>query len=637
MKENTGHAGKCCGVQSAHILYVLTALVYIPHVLLFLPGYRLTPDQLAIHNRAMEGLNDVFSLALETTLESGRLSLFFPFTFWIELASDYFLARLVYVVIFFITHALFAYYFSKAIKSDIFILVMVLTVSFQVLDLNNLPPNSHNIATTLPLMVLLVARIIIQRHEVGACRFQSAHLVLGVLICCICYLASDYVFIFGMTMLLFEYVIYFLNSPFSMKRSLFSFASSRRLLLDIAPVLISGLTQYTLRTFSSPSYAGAVVSTKSNPLLIAQTIFEHTVGCISLARQDLYDFKFSLDFLPSAYFVAMLLVALLCTYLCYRTMSRALKPNNRGVIIGLCILLSAFTTLPLALTSKYQNIRLAAYIDSRFAFFWAIAAMSLFVNYLATIRNPLGRFLPVIVSVLVGLSSAFTYYHNVDSSQVMNDYVEPWGLARQLAFGCGQKPVHDANIRTLVDPFSQVTHHAGFNLDKYWKTYIMYKKMLGRNALLNWNPLHFDRINFDLKPNVLYKVNELPKMFFHRNGWHTPEPWGGAWSSGIVSYLPFTVPSPNLGMTLEFIATIPVWPGRTSRLLEVRINGRDVKSVQLESGVQKYIVEVPGELLLSGHAVIEFIVNDALSPSHFGDGDSRTLGIGLLSVKLSGC
>jgi len=620
--------------------YVVLIFLFLLQGILFLPGYRLTPDQLTSHYIAMQGFDAVIAHTLQAAYSSGRICLFFhPLFCYAELLSDYFIVRLFFVSMYFFLFVVFAAYWSKLIKADVFVLMLLLFVSLQILDYNNLPPNSYNIAFTLPLLLLLCSRYAVLKLDDGLCRASNVWLLALSLALFVSYLAADYVFIFGVSMLLLEYLLAFARSEGGAAARINALVRRKKTLFDLLPLVLAGLCYFVWRRLFPPQYDGTTLAGHFNPLLVFKTALAHVLGGFSPARGDLYGMPLSVEHLSPGY---VFLSA--CVFLCSALLAAASIYQLRGlargrIVVAGSLFLAFFVTLPLALTPKYQQLqleKLPAYIDSRFAYFWGVAAVA---GLLCLAGSLLGEgkrriALSAAFGLLVGTASAFSYYHNVDMCQVMLDNVAVWDGARRIATASDASgSARDGRLASRIDPLSLVPGHPGFDMESYWREYLSWYGQRRQSVLLNWNPGLFDVLPVGLKPNVMYAVARLPRRFFYRNGWYLPESWG-ALSRGNHAFLTFQTAPSGKDATLVFTACGMMAQNEAHQAVEIRLNGRPLQTLRMTSEFTAYYVPIPGDALQTGLAEFEFYIQNPFVPANYGSQDNRVLGLGLSNAIL---
>ena len=565
--------------------------------------------------------------------------IFHPLFCYAELLSDYFILRLLFVALYFSSLFIVAQYWSRLVKADVFVPMVLLLVSLQILDYHNLPPNSYNIAFTLPFFVLLCARCAVLKLDGALDTASRPWLVVLSTAIFLSYLASDYVIIFGASMLIMEYFLAFVRSEGGAMVRLKALARRKKTFFDLLPIVLAGLAYFGWRLFFPPLYDGITVAKEFDPLLIVKTALTHASGGFSLARKDLYEVSLSMHSLPVGFFFS-----LFCTFLCSAVLAATSIFHLRGLaqgkrILAACLFLSLFITLPLALTPKYQQLQLKnmpAYVDSRFAYFWGVAALASLVCLVGSLLGEGKRrmLLSGVFGLLIGSASAFSYCHNVDMCQVMLDHAAVWDRARGIALASNaEKLLQEGNLTSRIDPFSLVQVHPGFDTESYWRKYIAWYGQRKSDIFLNWNPRLYPQLPVNFKPGILYALAEQPKRFFGRNGWFLLE-HKVAFSSGDRAFVTFLTDNSMAGAILAFSASAYLAPGETNKKAEIRLNGKLLQSVLLYEEPRVFTIDIHGDMLQEKSATFEFIVEHAISPAAYGSQDSRRLGFGLWNIVL---
>ncbi|MHC1790034.1 hypothetical protein [Solidesulfovibrio sp.] len=515
----------------------------------------------------------------------------------------------------------------------------LLLVSLQILDYNNLPPNSYNIAFTLPLFLLICGRFAVLKLDATLSQTSKTWLFLLSATFIVSYLISDYILIFGASLLTMEYILALSHLEGRVHVRINTLIRQKKFIFDIIPITLVGLFYYSWRHLFPPSYSGITFAKHYDFLLIFKTALTHVLGGFSLTRSDLYNLDLSFDYLPAEY-----IVLLFCTFLFSTIIATTSLYNLRGLdkgklIIPCCIFLALFVTFPLALTPKYQHLQtenMPAYVDSRFAYLWGIAG----ITSLACLA---GRFfgegkkrsiLSGFFGLLVGVAATFSYYHNVDMCQVMLNHATVWDRARSIASAPNAAELlRDGKLTASIDPFSLVSVHPGFDSERYWQRYISWYGQRKEDSILNWNPKVFTPLPVNLKTGIAYTTKELPRRFFGASGWSLLKKMV-AYSTGSRAFVTFRTDAAMHDSILAFSASAYLAPGETNKAAEIRINGNLLQSLTLDDKHRVFNVAVPGDMLHGEFATFEFIVQHPSSPADYGSHDNRRLGFGLWNILL---
>ena len=606
----------------------------------FLAGYRVTPDQISAHYTVLGGFNEVIAHSIESLFSSGRACIFFhPLFCYAELLSDYFIFRLLFIAIYFFSLIIFANYWSKLIRADVFSLMVLLLVSLQILDYNNLLPNSYNIAFTLPLFLLLCARFASLMLDDALSQVSKTWVFVLSATCITSYLISDYILIFGASLLIMEYLLAFTRLEGGMKIRINALIRRKKTFFDLFPITLAGLIYYSWRHLFPPSYGGITLAKHYDPLLIFQTALTHALGGLSLARSDLYGLDLSFDFLPVEYILLLFCIFLSSAILAAASIYRLRGLDKAKYIIPCCLFLTFFVTLPLALTPKYQQLQtenMPAYVDSRFAYFWVVAGISSLACLTGSFFGAGKRriILSGFFGLFVGAASAFSYYHNVDMSQVMLDHAAVWDRARSIASAPNASILlQDGKLTASIDPFSLVTVHPEFDSQSYWQRYLSWYGQHKEDVLLHWNPRISPPLPVNLKPGIVYTIAELPRRFFGSSGWFLLKN-RVAYSIGSRAVVTFRTDQIMKSATLAFTASAYLAPGETQKTAEIWLNGKLLQSLTLGNEPSVIKLAIPGDLLQGDLANFEFSVQQPASPADYGSQDNRRLGFGLWNILL---
>ena len=625
-------------LRSRPLRWAALAVVVALQGVLFLSGYRLTPDQLALHRVSMQGFDAIWTESVAAAVVSGRFCFFFsPLSYYAELLSDYFVGRALFVGVYFGLLWAFSAYWARLVRAEAATLLLLLLVSLQILDFNNLPPNSFTIAFTLPALLLVCSRLVLLRCDEALSQASTAKRLALFVVVLAAYLASDYVFIFGVSLLLLEYALSWWRGRGGVIAKAKGLLWPRKTWFDAAPVALAALAYGGWRVLHPPAYAGTTLATTFDPALVLATAAAHAVGGFTLARSDLYAVLAANFSPPPGGWLPLAGVFVGSAFLGAATLyeQRGLAYGKR--LAAACLGLAFFVVLPLALSPKYQQLQLEhlpAYVDSRFAFLWAAAALACLVCLLGKHLGHGARrlVLSMLFGVLIGAASAYTYSHNADMSQAMLEYTAAWDRAGSLAAGPGVADgVGDAGVAARVDPFGLVAGHPEFDLEAYWRQYLAWRAARRDDAWLGVSLGRFAARPVTLTPGRLYAAAELPRRFYGRAGWHWPAAWG-VYSRGERASLPFGGVRPGKDGLLAFTAGGVLAPGRDSQALDVWVNGKPLATLELTAAPAVQQVAVPGELLTGGQATFEFRVDRPFSPASLGGEDHRRLGFALINV-----
>lgn len=631
-------------LHNSPLRWAALAVVVALQGVLFLSGYRLTPDQLALHRVSMLGFDAILTESVAAAVVSGRFCFFFsPLSYYAELLSDYFVVRALYVGVYFGLLWTFAAYWARLVRAAAATLLLLLLVSLQILDFNNLPPNSFTIAFTLPALLLVCSRRVLLAWDGALSQASTAKRLALFVVLLAAYLASDYVFIFGVSLLLLEYALAWWRGRGGLIAKAKGLLWRRKTWFDAAPVVLAALAYGGWRLLHPPAYAGTTLAATFDPALVLATAAAHAMGGFTLARPDLYAVLAAKASPPPSGILPLAVV-----FGCSAFLGAAMLHAQQGLAYGKrltasCLGLAIFVVLPLALSPKYQQLQLEhlpAYVDSRFAFLWATAALACLYCLLGRHLGHGARrlVLSMLFGLILGAASAYTYYHNADMSQAMLEYTAAWDRAGSLAAeapnaagASGSESGRNGSLAARVDPFGLVAGHPEFDLEAYWRQYVAWREARRDDAWLGVSLGRFAARPVTLTPGRLYAAAELPRRFYGRAGWYWPAAWG-VYSRGERACLPFEGVALGKDGVLAFTAGGVLAPGRVSQALEVWVNGQPLATLDLTATPAVQQVAVPGELLAGGQATFEFRLDRAFSPASLGGEDHRRLGFALLNV-----
>jgi hypothetical protein len=193
----------------------------------------------------------------------------------------------------------------------------------------------------------------------------------------------------------------------------------------------------------------------------------------------------SIHVIASIHMGLALLVAFVTCLLAWM-LSRNIKPVDHILwVIGVAICFGVLCTLPIALTTKYQqwsgSCSLSAggigcaYIDSRIAYLGYISALALLSIGVLTAPSSLVKkmYVRAIIAIALGLIGGYTYLHNWAVSEQMRQYIAPWQTADQLACKDYWMTLGDSILLEKIDPGHVLLYHPDFDRPAYWRAYLL--------------------------------------------------------------------------------------------------------------------------------------------------------------------
>jgi len=152
----------------------------------------------------------------------------------------------------------------------------------------------------------------------------------------------------------------------------------------------------------------------------------------------------------------------------------------------------------------------------------------------------------------------------------------------------------------------------------------------------------------DALPIPIYKLGQIVDFsaqgnspLYSREGWSNPEPWG-RWTVGRKARLRLRLDSPQTKpLLLRLNMNAFVNEKHSEQKVDIALNGNVLRHLVLHAGhddkPQEAVVEIPANVLGDkGQLDFLFATPDSMSPKKLGiSGDSRTLGVGIVSFQLT--
>lgn len=625
----------------------LFAIAAVLQAALFMSGYRLTADDVLYDYIAMLGWDDAWRAIAAHSALQGRITHFVdvPLSYAAAWLADDTWFRAAYTGLHFANFVLFGVYVSVLLRARLWLLVAVLLVALQPLDFFHLPPNAYPTHVSVPVFLILLARLrtmALRRRTATApsLRFELPWLAL----CLAGMFVSEGAFIFGTVLMAAEA----LAPVWSGERPRIS---TRAVLRDAALVAIFLLVYVAYRAANPSHYSGNSVD-MLRPDYFLRTLTGHIYGSTAFAAYSRHAEMFVLTLgTLSRGNLAAIAAVFICTLGAAYVSLRALRGApvaTRALVLGLATggVLAVLSSAPVAAITRYQDwcehLDACIFHDSRMSFFGVGLALACSLALLMGVlgREWLAKAVTAAGALTIATLAAATFVTNLGMSREMRAYTEPWRRARQLACVPAAQSAAVAPVE-IVDPLARVSTHdpavfrgvADIRFDRadYWKRVVEKNRQRGACA-------HALSLT-DLYPPIARAARMSAGAAggaspFLESGWSVAEPWG-TWSDGTAAriLLPLRFEPQRLQLEVQPFVTSAM---RTQRV-EVWLNGRHVQDVVLEAGKTSLEVGVaPGTAAVldaTGRLLqLELRIPDATSPLQAGIGaDPRRLGLGLFA------
>lgn len=632
-----------------HLVLVVFSILVLMQLQPFLDGYRLTADDVAFHYYSMSGWEASWEFIKGASIGQGRIVHFvdLPFSLLGSHYADNYLFRVFYTLLYFFNFLLIgvwaSLFYSSALSKNIVFFVAVVLISFHPLDYFHLAPNAYPFHVSLPIFIILTARVGLWylRRDAIVQSSKREYLLLFLFFGGLIF--SEYGFLFGASLVSAEYlfrVVRLSSDGVNIWRAFILCLRHKYFLRDASALLVFLALYLGFRLAFPSAYDGNKISSDLDFVLFAKTFIGHIYGGTSIASFVRYD-ALLLDQIRNLGLkdASLILFIFISTFYvskhCLNEFLLSDKPwvSNKIAIAVSGLLIAIFITTPVALTAKYQgwctDISSCIFLDSRVSYL----GVGLFVSFLVfaglIVRRSFGSRIIIILSLFIAGVGAFSFLNNKRIALDMGDYSSAWDRAKLIA--C----VTDSNLLSIpvpriVDPRMRLSYHPSFDVENYWLKYLDEHKQYCKF------PAKLDQ----LFPSITYGR----AMHFHSgsdaltyliSGWSGSESWG-VWSDSRAStiFLPIT-PTRVDSVSLDFNALVST--SHPTQRLEVLVNGIRAYSgsIRDSSGVLEF--KLPDAAKSDSFSAIkmEFRMPDAARPMDVGLGDDgRTLALGLRAITL---
>jgi len=637
-----------------HFLYgFLVGGLALIQALPFLSGYRLTADDVAFHQFAMDGWSASWDFVKGTAIIQGRIVHFIdlPFSLLGSYYADDWYFRVFYTTLYFVNFLLIATYVSMLLGVRVTLLILLALISFHPLDYFHLAPTAYPFHVSLPVLLIVFSRIGLWRLRLEKVRNFKVIEVAFLVLCFLGMMFSEYGFLFGLSLMFAELLTRTLQSVDGDNKFLRSISHWLRhpyTLKDTFLVLLFMALYLGFRFVFPSAYDGNKVASDLRVDLIIKTLFGHVYGGTSIASFDRHACSI-ISYLNKLVAMNWFLVLLVfCgTFAVAIHLLRGLEHANRSswlahrfvsmALIG--ILCACIVTLPVAMTGKYQSwcgsINSCLFLDSRISYFgvavFLAGMVSLAVVCFGATRWSL-NITTVIFSTVLACAASATYINNIYIESDMKRYVSAWDRARYLAC-LPENSLENFDLWSIVEPVRRVSYHPGFDVNHYWSSYIKNQrpKVHCEEQLYRIADL-YPRLS--LGERMLANSSGAALVYMGR-GWSSSEGWG-TWSEGRSAEI--VLPIYDIPKLILFEANTLINSSHTEQRLKISINGIPAASIAFTEPSVVFEVKIPESVKQKSESEflkIGFEFPDAARPKDIGLGnDSRELALGLVAITV---
>ena len=641
-----------CSDSGGSLVTIAFFVLLLTQSILFLEGYRLTADDVAFHHFAMSGWAASWAFIKDMSFSQGRIVHFLdlPVSLLGSYYADYFIFRLFYTILYFVNFLLIGHWASLCLfgrySQKFIIFVAVVLISFHPLDFFHLAPNAYPFHVSLPVFLILAARIGLLYTRLGIASQQKALEVGLMLLFFIGLMFSEYGFLFGVSLVVsecFAKAIRAASDGGKISRESIRCFRHPFFVKDVFAILLFLVFYIGFRFLFPSSYDGNQISSDLDVALLAKTFWGHIYGGTSIASFIRYAPLIVNQVINVGLGDAVLLLVVFCStfYVSKQCLAAFISADafelNKKVIFACALLglvVAAFITTPVAFTAKYQSwcgdINSCIFLDSRVSYLGVGLVITALYFSVLSLRCSSNSRLVVFVSLSIAVIGTTSYLNNKRVAADMDDYSSAWDRGKELACVTEDELRYMLPISRIVDPKQRLSYHPGFDREHYWLQYLEEQRKYCDHPF-KLSSL-FPRVTFG---QPMYFKAGSEALAYLLSGWSTPEPWG-TWSDSTSSMIFLPIKAKEVdSIFIEFNALIS--PFNLSQRVEILVNGIRASSMTIRESPVIVEVKPPDAARLDSFPgiKIEFLLPDAARPRDIGIGDDgRTLALGLLAITL---
>lgn len=635
----------------AAAVWLAAMAVAVLQASLFLAGYRLAADDVELHYIVLQGLDSVARFTAVIAREHGRIGnhVMLPVNAIGTYFADYLLFRVFAVGLHFWTMYLAASFVSAMLSRNVTAILFLLLVILHPLEFEHLPPNAYAIQNSVPIVLLILSRLWLWRLREADTAPKLSRLIPGYGVFCFAMLINEYATILGAVLLMAEHVTLICRRYVrcgSIGGAIAGAFRSLRLWADAVAFAACFAIYFSFRLLNPSVYQG------NNPDGLDRfhetwtTVYMHIVSGTVYPRL--------MDTLSAGYLAhtpdSVLATGSIVAVLTFFVFAAAAKPDYRSgaflITVLVCTLAAIAITLPVALTSRFQNECVSGssctYLDVRLSLYTVgtVLTAALLTGYSALGGRMARRVATVAMAMVLAVLSLLTYLTNWHTRQNMKLFVSGWERATAIACVPALWSMDKSALAGLIEPVKRISHHPGFPMEDYWQAYVEDRS---RHLDCDRLPDRIERLTFEfdepyLSPGRIMDFSDPRRAGNLVSGWSGQEEWG-VWSIGKTAEIELGIPSPDVqALGFRFWVYPPPELGRPPQLIEVSLNGVPVADWTLgqqDCGGRVLALDEP--LPSDVPSRVTFTIAAPVVPRDLGaSGDVRRLGIGLIEMMAAG-
>lgn len=388
-------------------LLIACTLQFLP----FLHGYYLTADDVLFqYFGETQSVQGWLAIGWDTAIRKAKLGEFISIPIMVlgNLYIDSLLVRIINILIFLGSAALFVLWVKERLNAQIALLFMLLFIAMTPLRFLHMPPTSYPLFPSIQIIILLSCLLYINKSH-------RAIKTISAFGCLLAMLSSEYTLLLGGALILFELT--------RDARSARLLSKDIRVWISIAALIGHLVIRNALGTGDYTEVSGEISLNK-----VLSIVAYHSLNGTILGPAG---FPIENQFLQAFDYVRSAVCALFVGSAAYIILGQEKNYHTRSPILAvttLSFLIILTLTVPISLLPKYQawcsSPSACAYLESRYAG-WAV--MLILAALVSLGIRKLGRGL---IATIIGAAALITSLQNAATMQRMDESLEPWRLAQ---------------------------------------------------------------------------------------------------------------------------------------------------------------------------------------------------------------
>lgn len=595
--------------------WAIILIILAWHAIFFLPGYRLTADDVSLLKFWILGPDALWDFTVGVAQGQGRIGfyLLMPLNALASYLAGSLASRAVMIALYMLIPLLFAVFCARLLKANIALLILLVWVSFHPLAFEHMPPTAYPLQNSVPMLIILVCRI--AQIDIGESPAKRGvwKLAANRFLVALAMLTTEYAALFGLALIGAEWLARMARFD-DWKRptnNLRKFLFDHRTLADYFAIFIFVVPYGAFRIAFPSEYDGNTLDGLFNWRALAETTIRHIIDGTIFGRMD----DLNAREVPAWGTVMSIISGFLLAIAVRRSLPAAGEAFPSFSATAYALLAAIFITLPVTASVKQQTwcveFGTCGFLDSRISVLGIALVIALGVaKVISRGKTESSRRLrSMVMSASLGGLFFVTSLHNWTVMKEMHETGQVWARANSISCVYQTQAFQSDAIQAIVDPEGKVPFHPTDNVQSFWESYIAFVPSVWADCA---NALD------------LYDVEGVSFPLFV--GWSRSESTH-RWSEGSESQIILSLPPENSlrevclavhGFTLgEQTISVTV---DGARAIEQRMTGEGVLQIPLGDA--------------EGIVTVDFSFSDPRQP---GNGDPRILAFAVRSLTVDEC